>query len=47
MKTVTEKLQYIVAKRAGRNYRVFLKDLKRIRPIRHRQRPKVPEWDES
>jgi|JI6StandDraft_1071083.scaffolds.fasta_scaffold09808_1 hypothetical protein len=47
MKTATEKLQYIVARRNGQNYRVFLKDLRRIRPVKHRHRPKVPEWEES
>lgn len=47
MKTGNEKLQYIVARRNGRSYRVFLKDLRRIRPVKHRERPKVPEWEES
>jgi hypothetical protein len=47
MKGGTEKLQYIVAKRNGRTYRVFLNDLRRIRLFKHQNRPKVPEWEDS
>jgi hypothetical protein len=47
MKGGTEKLQYVVAKRNGRTYRVFLNDLRRIRLFKHRNHPKVPEWEED
>jgi hypothetical protein len=45
MKQVNAKLQYILTKRNGRCYKVFLNDLKNIQIIKQRQKPKVPDFN--
>lgn len=45
MKGENTKLQYIVGKRNGKVYRIYLKDLKMIRPVGKKITPKVPEFD--
>jgi hypothetical protein len=46
MKNQTTKLQYIVGKRNGRFYKIFLNDLKSIKCCGRKNRPRVPDFDE-
>lgn len=47
MKQVASKLQYIVGKRNGRYYKIFVNDLKSIKAKGQKPRPKVPDFDDS
>lgn len=44
MKQNTNKREFIITKRNGRCYRVFLKDLISIRLFKKKQCPKVPSF---
>lgn len=46
MKTQATKLQYIVGKRNGRFYKIFLNDLKSVKSCGKKNRPKVPDFEE-
>jgi hypothetical protein len=46
MKHSTTKLQYIVGKRNGRFYKIFLNDLKSIKVKGRKEKPRVPDFDE-
>ena len=46
MKHQATKLQYIVGKRNGRFYKIFLNDLKSIKVKSKKLRPKVPDFEE-
>lgn len=45
MKQQRAKLQYVVAKRNGKTYKVFLSDLKGIKVFTKRLLPKVPNFE--
>ncbi len=45
MKHSPAKLQYIVGKRNGRFYKIFLNDLKSIKVKSHKDKPRVPDFD--
>lgn len=47
MKQVASKLQFIVGKRNGRYYKIFVNDLKSIKTKGQKARPKVPDFDDS
>ena len=46
MKQSATKLQYIVGKRNGRFYKIFLNDLKSIKVKDRKNKPRVPDFDE-
>jgi hypothetical protein len=47
MKHTKSKLQYIVGKRNGRFYKIFLSDIKAIKSCGKKNRPKVPAFNEE
>lgn len=47
MKTQATKLQYIVGKRNGRFYKIFINDIKSIKSCGKSNRPKVPAFEEA
>lgn len=47
MKHSNTKLQYIVGKRNGRFYKIFLNDLKAIKVKERKDKPRVPDFDET
>jgi hypothetical protein len=46
MKQLPKKLQYIVGKRNGRFYKIFLNDLKSIKVKSKKNKPRVPDFNE-